>query len=103
VTTDPLIIAAAVAVGLLSVARITRLIVDDDFPPVAWMRREYMARTSASWATLPTCAFCVAPYVGAVGLAWALASDLNPAWWVFNGWLAGSYLASMIVVRDTPE
>jgi hypothetical protein len=103
VTADPLIIAAAVAVGVIAVARLTRLVVDDDFPPVAWLRREYMARANESWATLPTCAFCVAPYFTAGSLAWALLTDLGTAWWVFHGWLAVAYLASMLVVRDTPE
>lgn len=102
-TTDPLIIAAAVIVGIIAVARLTRLVVDDDFPPVAWLRREYMARVPAAWATLPTCAFCVAPYFTALSLAWALFTDLGIAWWVFHGWLAAAYLASMLVVRDTPE
>ena len=30
----------------------------------------------------------------------ALLSDLSPAWWIVNGWLAGIYVAAMIVVRD---
>jgi hypothetical protein len=31
-------------------------------------------------------------------------SDLGRRWWLFNGWLAASYAASLIVVRDdVPE
>jgi hypothetical protein len=31
-------------------------------------------------------------------------SDLDKSWWVANGWLAASYAASWIVVRDdVPE
>ena len=29
-----------------------------------------------------------------------LLSDLHPVWWIVNGWLAASYVVSMIVERD---
>ena len=32
--------------------------------------------------------------------ATALLSDLHPVWWIVNGWLAASYVVSMIVERD---
>jgi len=55
------------------------------------------------WWDLVGCAFCFAPWVTAVNLAWYLLTDGQTAWWVVNGWLAAAYLAAMIVVRDTPE
>lgn len=100
---DLLEIVLAAIVGVVGVARLTRLVVDDEFPPVVWLRAFYMSHVPASWASLPTCAFCTAPYFAALALAWAEFSHLHWTWWVFWGWLAGSYVASMIVVRDTPE
>lgn len=99
---DLLEIVLAAIVGVVGVARLTRLVVDDDFPPVVWLRTLYLSHTSASWGVLVSCPFCVAPYFGALALAWAEVSHLHWTWWVFWGWLAGSYVASMIVVRDTP-
>lgn len=99
---DVLEIVAAVVVGIIGVARLTRLVVDDDFPPVVFFRSRYVTWAKGGWETLAECPFCVAPYFGALALAWGWLSDLHWTWWAFFGWLAGSYLASMIVVRDTP-
>lgn len=106
-TTDPLVIAAAALIGVVGVARLTRLITSDSWPPAEWFRVAFANWTRhGSWSVLVTCPFCAAPYVAAAALAWALLSDLDGwdgwAWWVFWGWLAGSYAASMIVVRDEP-
>ena len=98
----PLVIVAAVVVGVVGVARLTRLLVDDDWPPSAWFRSWFQRTVPASWAILVTCPFCAAPYFAALALAWAWLTDLHWTFWVFWGWLAGSYVASMIVVRDTP-
>jgi hypothetical protein len=102
-TDDPLVLVAAVVVGIVGVARLVRLAVDDDFPPVVWLRVRYITWAKGGWETLPTCAFCMAPWITLVALAWAVASDLHWTWWAFFGWLAASYASSMIVVRDTPE
>lgn len=98
------VLVAAVLVGVLSVARLTRLITQDTYPPVAAIRSWWEKVTKdGPWADLATCPFCAAPYIAAVVLAWGLLTDLQVAWWVVNGWLAASYLAAMVVVRDTPE
>ena len=98
---DPLSIAAAAAVGVMGAARLTRLVTKDQWPPMAYARRKYVELTRGSeWSVLAECPFCVAPYVVAADLAWALQSDLDKRWWVTNGWLAASYAASWIVVRD---
>lgn len=98
------VLLAAVVVGVLSVARLTRLLTQDTYPPVAWLRSQWERIThDGPWADLATCPFCAAPYIAAVVLAWGLATDLHTAWWVVNGWLALSYVAAMVVVRDTPE
>jgi hypothetical protein len=68
---------------------------------MSYLRRRYVELTGDSeWSVLAECPFCVAPYVVAADLAWAIGSDLGRPWWVVNGWLAASYAASWIVVRD---
>lgn len=94
----------AIVVAALSIARLTRLITQDIYPPVAWLRAKWAGLThDGEWAELVTCPFCAAPYIAAVILAWGWFSGPHWTWWAFNGWLAFAYVGSMIVVRDTPE
>jgi hypothetical protein len=98
---DPLTVAAAAAVGVVAAARATRLVTKDHWPPMSYVRRKYVELTEGTeWSVLAECPFCVAPYVVAADLAWALRSDVGRRWWVVNGWAAASYAASLIVVRD---
>jgi len=98
---DPLTIAAAAAVGVVAAARATRLVTKDHWPPMAFVRNKYVEKTEGTeWSVLAECPFCVAPYVVAADLAWALKSDLDKKWWIANGWFAAAYAASWIVVRD---
>jgi hypothetical protein len=95
------VVAAAASVGVVAAARLTRLVTKDHWPPMAAVRRKYVELTGDSdWSVLAECPFCVAPYVVAADLAWAVGSDLDKKWWMVNGWLAASYAASWIVVRD---
>lgn len=98
---DPLTAVAAATVGVVAAARATRLVTKDHWPPMSFVRRKYVELTKGTeWSVLAECPFCVAPYVVAADLAWALRSDLGKRWWVANGWFAASYAASLIVVRD---
>ena len=98
---DPLTAVAAATVGVVAAARATRLVTKDHWPPMSFVRRKYVEITEGTeWSVLAECPFCVAPYVVAADLAWALRSDLGRKWWVVNGWAAASYAASLIVVRD---
>ena len=98
---DPLTAVAAATVGVVAAARATRLVTKDHWPPMSFVRRKYVEMTEGTeWSVLAECPFCVAPYVVAVDLAWALRSDLGKKWWIANGWFAASYAASLIVVRD---
>lgn len=96
-----LTLAAAIVVGILSAARITRLVTQDAFPPVAWIRGTWDKHTeNSSWNTLFHCHWCFSAWATlAVGL-WGWLTDMQPAWWLFNGWLAASYIAAMVVERD---
>jgi hypothetical protein len=97
------ILIVAFAIGVLGTARITRLLVDDDWPPSAWLREQYVTRVPEQWEGLAECPFCLAPWIALLEVLTAWIFDL-PAWWFAgNVWMGGSYLASMIVVRDIPE
>lgn len=104
---------AVVATTILSAARLARLAVIDKFPPVKRIREWYEAKTDGSdWQLLTMCAFCFAPWLTLLVLATGLLAgvyDSTPsgygdtpfvAWWIFNGWLAMSYLAASYVARD---
>lgn len=93
----------AFLVGTVAVARATRLVVDDDFPPVVWLREWYVRHTPERWGLLVECPFCVSMYFAIADTAWAFVSDLHWTWWFLNLLLAGAYLAAMICVRDLPE
>lgn len=97
------VLLAAVVTGVIAVSRVTRLIVDDTWPPVVWARGVWDRVWGQSpWVALIECPHCVAPYVAAADIGWAVWSGLNNWWWAVNGWLAVSYLASMLNVRDIP-
>lgn len=108
---DALTLAVAYVLAVVAVARLTRLVTSDDFPPVAWLRLQWERRTTpGKWQELATCPFCFAPYAAAGALALAVAADIwTPDlgsvagwWWMAVVWGSGSYLASMIVLRDEP-
>lgn len=100
---DWLALLGAVVVGVASAARLTRLVVDDTWPPVVWLRGWYLSWARPDWHDLVQCAFCSAPWATLGVLGWAVVSDLHWTWWLFNGWLAAAYAAAMVVVRDTPD
>lgn len=92
-------------IGILSVARVVRLITHDTWPPMEWARPRIAAKLG-SWAEIMVCPFCAAPYVMAaqMGLwSWANAED-NLFWWIIpNLWAAAMYLAAIVVAYDQPE
>lgn len=94
----------AFVVGSLSAGRITRLLTQDSFPPAVWLRVKWDDKTDGnSWNVLMHCHWCLSVWVTApIGL-WAWLSNLHTSWWVFNGILAATYVAAMIVERDEKE
>lgn len=92
---------AAALCGVLSAARITRLMVADDFPPAVWLRIKVDDLThEGPWSKVVHCGWCFGPYATALVLGTGVLSHLHWAWWLVNGWLAASYLASLIVYWD---
>lgn len=98
-----------IVVGVLSAARVTRLLVDDDFPPVARFRYWAADKLGPVWSAVLDCSFCIAPYVAFPAVAWGATLVAFPdwtfnewAWWLVNSWAALSYLLAMVNVRDLP-
>lgn len=123
---DPLQLLAAFIVGTITVARLTRLVVHDAYPPAKAVRGWWVRKTSRTavvdgqevqtdgpWTPLAECPFCSAPYLALAAVAWAAvvlpggdpfdAWSASWWWWLANLWGAVSYLAAMIEVRDEPE
>lgn len=101
---------ALVVVAVLGAGRATRLIVHDTYPPAAAVREWWMRLTwnrsrnePGGWSKLVTCHWCASPYVFAFVLFTAWLTDLHWGWWLFWGWLAGSYLTAMVVERDEKD
>jgi hypothetical protein len=105
---SPWLLLVAAVVSVLAVARFTRLLVHDDFPPALWLRQAYTDAVPEQWAGLVTCPFCLAPWLELVSLLWAWFGGLDlttlagALWWLTHTWFALSYLAAMVVVRDQP-
>jgi hypothetical protein len=103
-TTDPWVLAAAAVIGTLAVARATRLVTHDTWPPMLRVRAWWGSLVHhGPWVDLVECPFCFAPYAAAVDLLWAVWSGLDWVWWVVNVWAAFSYLAAIVVAYDEPE
>lgn len=95
------VLVLAMVTGVLASARLTRLAVQDDYPPVVWARARWRHLThDGGWAELVDCIYCAAPWVTLPVLLAGWLSDLGPAWWLVCGWLAASYLASIVVAYD---
>lgn len=108
---------AVAVVSVLSTARLTRLVVMDKFPPVVRLKKTFLILTDTSrlagYQLLVFCGYCLSFWMMALVLffGWVCgvygtdpfggSSDIDFwAWWLFNGTLGGSYLATMIAVRD---
>lgn len=86
----------------LGAARLTRLIVHDVYPPMLWLRVQYLRRLpdNSEWGKLVECHYCASPYVVAGLGAWGYFTDLQLAWWLVVGWLAVTYVAAIVVSYD---
>lgn len=105
---------AVAAVTIISSARLTRLAVYDDFPPVKWVRNKYQDRTdNTDWQLLALCGYCASFWITAFVVVTGYFADVygpgdgNPerdglflAWWFLMGILSTSYLAAWFVAND---
>lgn len=95
----------ALIVGLLSISRLVRLMINDKWPPVLAIRDRWLTWTAqterrSGWEPLLSCGWCFAPWVTLIVGGWAVISHLHWAWWLVNGWLAVSYVASWLWFHD---
>lgn len=98
--TEILYILAAVLVGILASARLTRLLTQDTWPPSVWVRIKWTEITEdGPWSDLVECPWCAAPWIVAVNLMVALLTDLHAAWWIFNGWMAASLVVAWVTIK----
>lgn len=98
--TEILYILAAVLVGILASARLTRLLTEDTWPPSVWVRIKWSEFTEdGPWEDLVTCPWCASPWITGINLTVALISDLHPAWWIFNGWMAASLVVAWVTIK----
>lgn len=98
---------AVFIVGMLATARMARLLVEDDYPPVVWLREAYIKRVPDDWHPLAECPFCISPYLAAINVTFAFVvfnwhEDWAWVWWWPNLVAAVAYLAAMVVARDIP-
>lgn len=99
----------AILVLVLGVGRVARLVTHDTFPPVTWWRDVWEHKITPNhpeWTLLFFCFWCFTPWVTLIAMGWFLLSLQTEwvawAWWLFWGWMALSYFASIIVGRDEP-
>ena len=54
---DPISTTLVIAfiVGVIATSRFTRLVVDDDWPPIVWLREKYIMSVPGNWAELAMC------------------------------------------------
>lgn len=100
-------------VSILSVARVTRFLVADKFPPLKRLRDAYEERTDGTgWDLLTMCNYCMAVWVAPVVLIWGLLAGVYDPnglnayslsariWWIANGMAALMYVAAIVVTFD---
>lgn len=95
---------AAVVVGVVGAARVTRLITYDDFPPIVALRIWYESHVPEAWGKLVHCPWCMGPWVTLVALGTFIPTLFVPwiawVWWLGWGWMALSYWTSQYVHFD---
>lgn len=102
---------AAAAVVVTGSARLTRLLVIDEFPPIAALRNAFEDATDGSkWQRLTMCGYCMSFWATALVVLLGdlagvfdqkpVAEWMTPAWWLLFGTLGASYLAAILMASD---
>lgn len=100
----PLLLVAGLT-AIFGVGRLVRVIIFDAWPPTVWLRVTWQDRFgSDGWAKILLCPWCLTPWIMAVCIGWFLIGNLvlwiGIVWWVIWGWLALSYVASIVIAYD---
>lgn len=99
----------AVLVAILGVGRWARLVTYDSFPPAAAVRQWWakVTKDRGDWGDLFFCPWCFTPWLMLVCIGWfALtftAVWVAWTWWIFWGWGALAYVASIVIAYDQPK
>lgn len=96
---------AIAVVSVMSIARITRLVTWDHFPPSMWIRNTYDQKIAKGgpWALLVFCGYCFSVWASALVVGWGYLADFNTPWFVFNGFLAAAYAGAIVMTNDGDE
>lgn len=91
-------------VTVLSVARLTRLLTWDSFPPSIWVRTKFDDLTKdGKWSLLVHCGYCFSVWAAFGVVLWGYWSDWNTFWWIVNGSLAAAYVGAIVMANDGDE
>lgn len=113
---QPLVLWLAIATIVLGVGRLARIVTWDSYPPAMKWRAFWTKLTGTMdedgevepgpWTKLFTCFWCFTPWLMLVAVGWFVlglwVAWVAWVWWFFWGWLALSYVASIILARDEP-
>jgi len=105
---------AVAAVLITASARLTRLAIIDDFPPVKYLRDRYIVAMDATprrrgWQLLALCGYCFSFWATLVVTLWGYLAGIfdgphhtasETVWWLLFGVLGASYLAVILVAHD---
>jgi hypothetical protein len=96
---------AVAIITILSAARVTRLLTFDTFPPIKWVRDEFIEWTDKtpmrrSWQLLAYCGYCMSFWVTVAIVLWGYYSHWNTVWLLVNAVFGASYVAAIIMVHD---
>lgn len=101
----------ALFVAIMGVGRWSRLVTYDKFPPVVWVREKWEVWTvkhaHSDWTDLLFCPWCFTPWLFLICIGWFALTFVAPffawSWWLFWGWGAVSYVASIVISYDQKE
>lgn len=96
---------AVAVVTIMSVARITRLLTYDQFPPISYFRDKISdagdnTERGRKWALLAICGYCMGFWVALGVVAWGYLADFDTAWWLVNSVFGAAYLGAIVMKHD---
>lgn len=107
---------AIAVVTVIGSARLTRLAVYDDFPPIRWVRNVFLDAMEkgprrSQWQLLALCGYCFSFWATLLVVVWGLLAHVyghppndptlaQTIWYILFGALAASYLAAAFVAND---
>jgi len=89
-------------VTTIATARMTRLVTQDTFPPMAMFREWWEVRFAdkGDWVLLFLCHWCFGFWAAIFNIGLGLVSDTATWWWIINVMACVAYAASFAVHHD---